>query len=53
VARHNCVEATGDVCNRCANAAEERRYGIERDDMAADREADRMEAQWERQWDER
>jgi len=51
--RHDCVAQTGDICNRCESAAEERRYGIERDTGSADLEASRVEANWERMWDER
>jgi len=47
--RHTC----GEDCPKCEAAGEERRYGIERDDMAADYEASRVEANWERMWDER
>jgi hypothetical protein len=39
-------EQTGDYCGFCSrseDAAEERKYGIERDHMAADREAGRYE----------
>ena len=41
--RHDCIRDTGDICPRCESAAEERRYGIEYDTGASDREADRYE----------
>ena len=37
--RHQC----GEDCPRCQNEAEERRYGLEYDAGASDREADRYE----------